>query len=220
MKRVLPLLLALLLALSLAVPAFAEDDVPSPDPSSGDASSPDSFGDPDTGAENPAADAPDFSGASSPDTSLDSTVTADSTTSDDGGVTVNVTIQQPETPTDESPSEVSETPLENLPVSVLDGQDDTSAYRTFTVVSPDDDEAVQSPDGSTVMADVVVSILGEYRRKTQTVTEMDSDGNILAVSTEIVPGLAGLDYKWIAGASFFGLFLLALMKLIGGLIKL
>lgn len=213
MKRLVTLLLALLLSLALAVPAFAEDDASDFPDTSSESSSPESS----------PSESPDTSGGSetsAPDAPEDPTVTADSTTSDDGGVTVNVTIQQPETPADEVPSDAAEAPLEDLPVSVLDDQEEPAAYRTFTVVSPDDDEAVPSDDGSSVMADVVVSILGEYQRKTQTVTEMDSDGNILATSTEIVPGLAGLDYEWIAGAVLFALFLLSLMKLIGGLLKL
>lgn len=228
MKRLLPLLLALFLAASLTVPAFAEEDDgnPSPDVSSSDTSIPSSSDDTGTASDGPAADPsgsieePPADDTSPGTDTMDTTVSADTTTADDGGVTVNVTIQQGETPTDPAVSENPEIPFEDIPVSVLDTPEDPSAYRTFNVVSPNDDEAVPSPDGSTVMADVVVSILGEYQRKTQTVTEMDSEGNILAVSTEIVPGLAGLDYEWIAGAVFFALFLFSIMKLIGGLIKL
>lgn len=149
-----------------------------------------------------------------PDTPV---VSADSTETEKE-VTVNVTIQQPEA--SESSSDVAETPAEDIPVSVLDTSEDAAAYRTFTVISPDNVEAVQSVDGSTVMADVVVSVLGEYQRKTQTVQEMDSEGNILATSTEYVPGLAGLDYEWIAGAVLFALFLYGLLRMIGGLLKL
>lgn len=70
------------------------------------------------------------------------------------------------------------------------------------------------------MDKVVVKILGEYQRKTMTVQELDTDGNVLATSTQYVPGLAGLDWEWIAGAALFALFLLCLMRLIGGLLKL
>lgn len=222
MKRLLPLLLALLLAVSLAVPASAEEDggSPSPDTSSSDTDSPSSSGDSGAGADSPSSDAVDAADSSPSADTPDTTVSADATTSDEGGVTVNVTIQQAETPGDEAAPEDTASPLEDIPIFAPDASEDAAAYRTFTVVSQDDDETLSPSDGPSVMADVVVSVLGEYRRKTQTVTEMDSEGNILATSTETVPGLAGLDYEWIAGAVLFALFLFSLMKLIGGLLKL
>lgn len=225
MRRLFPLLLALLLALSLAVPALAEEDggSPSPDVSSGDAGAPPSSGDTDAVSDSSSKDDSDAAGESSADTSpdtdtTDAAVSADTTVSDEGGVTVNVTIQQP--PGDEAAPEDTASPLEDIPIFAPDASEDAATYRMFTVVSQDDDETLSPSDGPSAMADVVVSVLGEYRRKTQTVTEMDSEGNILATSTEIVPGLAGLDYEWIAGAVLFALFLFSLMKLIGGLLKL
>lgn len=196
MKRVL--VLVCILAVLLSFPALAVEDGTDFD---SDSSS-------ETGVEDSAVE------DVQPDTPV---VSADSTETEKE-VTVNVTIQQPEA--SESSSDVAETPAEDIPVSVLDTSEDAAAYRTFTVISPDDVEAVQSVDGSTVMADVVVSVLGEYQRKTQTVQEMDSEGNILATSTEYVPGLAGLDYEWIAGAVLFALFLYGLLRMIGGLLKL
>ena len=225
MKRLLPLLLSLLLAVSLAVPAFAEEDSgsPSPDTSSSDTSTPASSGNSEAASDSSASnsfdavgDSPAYTSADTPDTA----VSADATTSDEGGVTVNVTIQQAETSGDESAPEDAASSLEDIPAFVPDDSEDAAAYRTFTVISQDDGAAVSSSGDSSVMADVVVSILGEYQRKTQTVTEMDSEGNVLAVSTEIVPGLAGLDYEWIAGAVLFALFLYGLLRIIGGLIKL
>lgn len=196
MKRVL--VLVCILAVLLSFPALAVEDGTNFDS--------DSLSE--TGVEDSAVE------DVQPDTPV---VSADSTETEKE-VTVNVTIQQPEA--SESSSDVAETPAEDIPVSVLDTSEDAAAYRTFTVISPDDVEAVQSVDGSTVMADVVVSVLGEYQRKTQTVQEMDSEGNILATSTEYVPGLAGLDYEWIAGAVLFALFLYGLLRMIGGLLKL
>lgn len=69
------------------------------------------------------------------------------------------------------------------------------------------------------MADVVVQVLGEYQPKMQTVQELDSAGNVIATSTEYVPGLAGLDYHWITGAVLFIVFLLGIFKLLGGLMR-
>ena len=196
MKRVL--VLVCILAVLLSFPALAVEDG-----TDFDSGSPSATGVEDSAVEDVQPDTP--------------VVSADSTETEKE-VTVNVTIQQPEA--SESSLDVAETPAEDIPVSVLDTSEDAAAYRTFTVISPDDVEAVQSVDGSTVMADVVVSVLGEYQRKTQTVQEMDSEGNILATSTEYVPGLAGLDYEWIAGAVLFALFLYGLLRMIGGLLKL
>lgn len=196
MKRVL--VLVCILAVLLSFPVLAVED----------GTDLDSDGSSETGVEDSAVE----------DVQLDTPVVSADSTETEKEVTVNVTIQQPEV--SESSSDVAETPAEDIPVSVLDTSEDAAAYRTFTVISPDDVEAVQSVDGSTVMADVVVSVLGEYQRKTQTVQEMDSEGNILATSTEYVPGLAGLDYEWIAGAVLFALFLYGLLRMIGGLLKL
>jgi len=135
-------------------------------------------------------------------------VTVETVTKEEEGVTVNVTIAQPETPAPEDVVESEEAPVEDLP--------DT---RTYTVASPDVLEAAQSGDGNSVMADVVVSVLGEYQRQTQTVQELDAEGNVIATSTEYVPGLAGLDYPWIAGAVLFTVFLAGIFKLLGGLMR-
>lgn len=70
------------------------------------------------------------------------------------------------------------------------------------------------------MDQVVVKVLGEYQRRTMTVQEMDTEGNVLATSTQYVPGLAGLDWEWITGAMLFGLMILCVMRTIGGLLKL
>ena len=136
-------------------------------------------------------------------------VTVETITKEEEGVTVNVTIAQPETAASEDVEEIEEDPPEDLP--------DT---RTYTIASPDVLEDSQSDDGVSVMADVVVQVLGEYQRKTQTVQELDAEGNVIATSTEYVPGLAGLDYPWIAGAVFFGLFLVGIFKLLAGLMRI
>lgn len=75
-----------------------------------------------------------------------------------------------------------------------------------------------SLSGSSLIS-AVTALFGEYTPKTYNVTTYLSDGTAVQ-STEIVPGLAGLDYEWIAGAAFFALVLYGLLRLIGGLIKL
>lgn len=62
------------------------------------------------------------------------------------------------------------------------------------------------------------SIFGEYQPQTYTVTTYLPDGSSVT-SVEVVPGLAGLDYAWIAGVGLFALFLFCLLKLIGGVVK-
>ena len=120
-------------------------------------------------------------------------------------------------PTAETPAEGdASSPSEVVsPVIEMD-----TSYRTFSVSSLDD-VASAPPDGAAdTMDQVVVKVLGEYQRRTMTVQEMDTEGNVLATSTQYVPGLAGLDWEWIAGAALFGLMILCVMRTIGGLLKL
>lgn len=120
-------------------------------------------------------------------------------------------------PTAETPAEGdASSPSEAVsPVIEMD-----TSYRTFSV-SLLDDVASAPPDGAAdTMDQVVVKVLGKYQRRTMTVQEMDTEGNVLATSTQYVPGLAGLDWEWIAGAALFGLMILCVMRTIGGLLKL
>ena len=120
-------------------------------------------------------------------------------------------------PTAETPAEGdASSPSESVsPVIEMD-----TSYRTFSVSSLDD-VASAPPDGAAdTMDQVVVKVLGDYQRRTMTVQEMDTEGNVLATSTQYVPGLAGLDWEWIAGAALFGLMILCVMRTIGGLLKL
>lgn len=144
-------------------------------------------------------------------------VTIDTTTTKEGdGVIVNVTIAQPEAVPDSS----VESGVSSSEEAVVSSEEDLSAVRSFSVYSPDVLETLQSLDGSTVMADVVTAVLGEYQRQTYTVQQLDNEGNVIATSTEFVPGLAGLDYPWIAGAVLFALLLVGVLRLLGGLIRL
>lgn len=200
MKRLVPCLLALLLVALLAAPAYAEE------PAEPDAS-------PDIVTEDPAPEEPVEELPSMAETPVQSPVVADAK-KDEEGVTVNVTIAQSETP-----AAVEETVEENSPPFEEDIPEEPPAVRVFSVLSPDAPEAAPSGAAPPVMADVVVSVLGEYQRRTYTVQQVDTDGNVIATSTEYVPGLAGLDYPWIAGAVFFTVFLLGIFKLLGGLMR-
>lgn len=64
---------------------------------------------------------------------------------------------------------------------------------------------------------VVEQVFGVYTPRTYT-TSTYIDGELVAGS-EIVPGLAGLDWPWLAGVGFFGLMLYCLFRLLGGIWK-
>lgn len=121
-------------------------------------------------------------------------------------------VPNAETPVEDDAAPSSETVS---PVIEMD-----TSYRTFSVSSLDDVASAPSDGDSSTMDQVVVKVLGEYQRQTMTVQEMDTEGNVLATSTQYVPGLAGLDWEWIAGALLFGLMILCVMRTIGGLLKL
>ena len=119
------------------------------------------------------------------------------------------------TGTEEDPGYVEE-PLVS---DVSSDPDDLSGYRTFSLTEPDLLASTLSGDDASVMADVIRNVLGEYQRMAYTVTVVDSDGTVIGTSTEYVPGLAGLDYCWLAGAAVFLVFFTGSFKLLGGLIR-
>lgn len=55
------------------------------------------------------------------------------------------------------------------------------------------------------MRDIIVSIFGEYE--------------VLIVNDNLVGGLAGLDYEWLAGLGLFAISLFSLFKLLGVLLN-
>lgn len=85
------------------------------------------------------------------------------------------------------------------PRSLLDGTD-----------APPDEEP-------STMVSALIAILGPYTPKVQTVSTY-FNGQLLEVSTQYVPGLAGLDVEWLAGAVIFTVFLYCLMRLLGGIL--
>lgn len=133
-------------------------------------------------------------------------VTVETFSSEQEGVTVNVSLYN---------TEAASSVLEDDQTS--DGEA-ASSDTTYTFTSIDVSEDPQSDD-ALVMSDVIRSVLGEYQRQTYTITEVDSSGNVVGTSTEYVPGLAGLDYHWIAGTILFGLLIAGIFKLLGGLIR-
>lgn len=55
------------------------------------------------------------------------------------------------------------------------------------------------------MRDIIVSIFGEYEA--------------LVVNDNLIGGLAGLDYEWLAGVVLFAIALFSLFKLLGVLLN-
>lgn len=136
------------------------------------------------------------------------------TSKEEDGVTVNVTIQNPD-------SSASADLAEAASSSSADSAE-ASQQSTYTVSALDDGSAaaLSEDSASTTMSQVISGVLGEYTPKTVTVSQYDISGNLLGTSTEIVPGLAGLDYPWLAGAVVFTVFLYGVLRLLGGLLKL
>ena len=94
------------------------------------------------------------------------------------------------------------------------------SYSVMSVADLDDPASVSSgPGDNQSMKEVVVQVFGEYSPRTQTVTQYLSDGSLLGTTTEIVPGVAGMDWQWISGVALFTLVLSSFLKLVGVLLK-
>ncbi len=110
-----------------------------------------------------------------------------------------------------------------VPAFAAEGQVSSDTY--VTVESSDFPEIpvivhdlLSDGESRSAFVTALESIFGEYQPQTYTVTTYLPDGSSVT-SVEVVPGLAGLDYSWIAGVGLFALFLFCLLKLIGGVVK-
>lgn len=68
------------------------------------------------------------------------------------------------------------------------------------------------------LVSVVNTVFGDYQPRTQTVTEVLSDGSTVTY-TETIEGLAGLDWYWLGGVLIFCIVLLSFFKLLGSVFK-
>ena len=97
-----------------------------------------------------------------------------------------------------------------------------SNTQTVTLIESEDPVSVSDLDpgvGSrSSFLEALESIFGEYQPQTYSVTTYLPDGTSVT-STEIVPGVAGMDWVWISAVGLFALFLFCLMKLLGGAVK-
>lgn len=81
---------------------------------------------------------------------------------------------------------------------------------------------------STVLADpgepeqgslksIVLQVFGDYEPRTQTIET--SQGDQQTIQTEIVPGVAGVDWPWLAGVLVFSIAFYGFFRILGVLIR-
>ena len=101
---------------------------------------------------------------------------------------------------------------------------DENGSVTVNVYSADETPVIvaaldPTPDpAADTMPAILESIFGSYNPRTQTVTMTCSDGSIVT-STEIVPGLAGLDYVWLSGVVTFSIILAGFISIVRVVLK-
>lgn len=78
-----------------------------------------------------------------------------------------------------------------------------------------DDPAAPS-DGS--LPALIGRVFGTYSPRTQTVTVYLDDGTTVE-STEVIPGVAGMDFYWLAGVGLFSLVLWSFFRFLGVVLK-
>lgn len=90
--------------------------------------------------------------------------------------------------------------------------DNEVASRIVTV----DPYVIADGDGS--LLSIVNRVFGDYQPRTQTVTEVMTDGSVVTY-TETIDGLAGLDWYWLGGVLVFSIVLVSFFKFLGGVFK-
>ena len=78
------------------------------------------------------------------------------------------------------------------------------------------DSDVEQPNES--MSGIVASVFGTYSPKTQTVSQTLDNGTVVT-SQEIIPGVAGMDWHWIAGVFLFSVVLWSFFRFLGVIFK-
>lgn len=119
------------------------------------------------------------------------------------------------TPEPTAPSlddDTAQTVLDALERLEANTQGDVSGVVSASLPVSDLDPEAEEREG---LAGVVSGILGIYSPRTYTTTTYIDGQTVTA--TEIVPGLAGLDWPWLAGAVLFAIMLFCLFKLLGGI---
>lgn len=205
MKYISLLLCCVVAFVALSLPAYAAND----DPFDGDSWSDIPTGsDEDPYNQNVVASAPpevvttpEPTVSEDPDPVVSEEVTDDTETSGEAELPVD------DSGTDSDPAGTDDTGTEDVPVIQVDTSSNVTSVYNVTV----SDTVSRSP-----LLDAITALFGEYQPRTYTVTTYLEDG-IAVESEEIVPGLAGLDYNWLAGVTIFMLSLFCIFRMIGGL---
>lgn len=122
-------------------------------------------------------------------------------------------VQEAETASGESTESVESVSDEEETEAVEEKAEEEAAALSYSDISLDDVEF-----SYTTLPAAIVGLFGEYQPRTQTVTEYFSDGSTVEY-TQIVPGLAGLDWTWIASVFIFALALYCVFRAIGGMLR-
>lgn len=197
MKNVCLLLACILMLVGISFPAFAVDD----DPYSGD--SPDDIW---------------VEGLPSPEPTATDTPVVEVPPSVPDEVTDPEVI-----PDDETTSDSEEILDDGSDPNVDPGLSDSDGVTEIPVIESGPATVIKnmaffSSDYTPALMEAIYAVFGEYTPRTYTVTTYLDDGSAVE-SVEIVPGLAGLDYNWLAGVALFTLVLYCIFRMIGGLFR-
>lgn len=92
-------------------------------------------------------------------------------------------------------------------------------HQIFTITTiPEFALALLDTDADNTMSQVIRDLFGTYTPRIQTVTTY-MDGEQIAIEEQYVPGVAGMDWEWIAGFTLFLLLIYCLFRLLGGAVK-
>lgn len=93
------------------------------------------------------------------------------------------------------------------------------SHQVYTITTiPEFALAAMESDADNTMVQVVRDLFGTYSPRVQTVATY-VDGELTAVEEQYVPGVAGMDWEWLAGFAVFLLILYCLFRLLGGSVK-
>lgn len=93
------------------------------------------------------------------------------------------------------------------------------SHQVYTITTiPEFALAAMKSDADNTMVQVVRDLFGTYSPRVQTVATY-VDGELTAVEEQYVPGVAGMDWEWLAGFAVFLLILYCLFRLLGGSVK-
>lgn len=107
----------------------------------------------------------------------------------------------------------------SLAVPALATGDQLESFSQEAVSAYSVSELNEAPAPSSPLSEAVTALFGTYTPRTQTVTQHLEDGSVVTYQ-EVIPGLAGLDWSWLASVGLFALVLFSLLRMIGGFLKL